>query len=289
MILVIPDCFTLYGGSQYMDSAGTGRYEEHLIAELVPYIDSRYRTAGPAARAVAGKSSGGFGALRLAMLHPEIFPHAACHSVDMLFEVGYSRDFAKCVSALSKFGGSFERFLKDFKAARAKDSFPHELVNAAAMAACYSPNPRSPLGFDLPFDEYTGELRPEVWRKWKAHDPLELAQHCRAGLHKLRTVYFDCGTKDEFFLHLGARALSRRLKELGVRHEYEEHGGGHFDTASRLDRSFALLGQAMAGGRPLRERRTAALSGSGRRLPCEDVAPWGLALRGRRPLGRRKA
>jgi len=248
MILVIPDCFTLYGGSQYMDSPGTGRYEEHLTAELVPYIDARYRTAGARARAVAGKSSGGFGALRLAMRHPEIFPHAACHSGDMLFEVGYARDFAKCVCALARFGGSFARFLNDFKAARAKDRFPHELVNAAAMAACYSPNPRSPLGFDLPFDEHTGEMRPKVWRRWKRHDPLELARACRAGLRKLRTIYFDCGARDEFFLHLGARALSRRLKELGVRHGYEEHDGGHFDTGERLDRSFSLLGRAMARG-----------------------------------------
>jgi S-formylglutathione hydrolase FrmB len=89
-------------------------------------------------------------------------------------------------------------------------------------------------------------LRSEVWRKWKEHDPLELASRRVAELRKLKTIYFDCGAKDEFFLHLGARALSRRLKKLGVRHAYEEHEGGHFDTAARLDRSFTLLGRAMA-------------------------------------------
>ncbi|MBI5244683.1 MAG: esterase [Elusimicrobia bacterium] len=246
MLLVIPDCFTLYGGSQYMDSIGTGRYEEHLCVELAPYIDSRYRTAGPKARAAAGKSSGGYGALRLAMRRSEVFPHIACHSADLLFEVGYGRDFARCVCALSRYGGSFENFLREFRKARAKDAFPHELVNCAAMAACYSPNPKSALGFDLPFDEWTGELKPEVWRRWKENDPVELAPRCRAKLRKLKTLYFDCGLKDEFFLHLGARALSRRLKALGVRHVFEEHAGGHFDTAARLDRSFALLGRVMA-------------------------------------------
>ncbi|HAH05586.1 MAG TPA: esterase [Elusimicrobia bacterium] len=244
MILVIPDCFTALGGSQYLDSAGTGRYEEHIVSELVPYIDARYRTR-PGARAVMGKSSGGYGALRLAMRHPEVFPHAVSHSGDALFEVCYGREFAKCASALTRFGGRFERYFSEFRKARVKDAFPNELVNIAAMAACYSPAPKSPWGFELPFDEETGELKPEVWRRWKQHDPVEMAPRHAAGLRKLKTLWFDCGCKDEFFLHLGARALSRRLKALGVRHRYEEHGGGHFDTASRLDVSFPLLGKAL--------------------------------------------
>ena len=36
MILVLPDCITRYGGSQYLNSSATGRYEDHLIDELVP-------------------------------------------------------------------------------------------------------------------------------------------------------------------------------------------------------------------------------------------------------------
>src|SRR5215510_14494206 len=43
-ILVMPDCFTRFGGSQYVDSAATGRYETHLVHELVPWVDERYRS-----------------------------------------------------------------------------------------------------------------------------------------------------------------------------------------------------------------------------------------------------
>ena len=64
MILVMPDCFTRYGGSQYLNSSATGRYEDHVVQELVPHIDARYRTlSGRAHRGVAGKSSGGSSSL----------------------------------------------------------------------------------------------------------------------------------------------------------------------------------------------------------------------------------
>ncbi|MFA6091612.1 MAG: alpha/beta hydrolase-fold protein [Elusimicrobiota bacterium] len=237
-LLVVPDCFTLMGGAQYMDSPAVGAYETHLISELVPYVDARYRTAG---RAVCGKSSGGYGALRLAIRHPEVFPHVAAHSPDLFFEVCYGRDIHGCVNALAPWKHHPDLYFREFKASRAKDAFPHALVNSMAMAACYSPDPKSPMGFVLPFDPYTGELVPEVWARWKKNDLLEVsAAHARA-LRKLKTIYLDCGTKDEFFLHLGARAFSRRLGGLKIRHRYEEHGGGHFDTAERLETSLPLL------------------------------------------------
>jgi len=44
IILVAPDCFTRLGGSQYLDSPATGRYETHLIEEVIPHIDRRFRT-----------------------------------------------------------------------------------------------------------------------------------------------------------------------------------------------------------------------------------------------------
>src|SRR5205807_6310336 len=81
VILVLPDCFTRLGGSQYLNSTATGRYEDYVTAELVPYIDARYRTiAAPEGRAVFGKSSGGYGALIMGLRHADLFSALACHS-----------------------------------------------------------------------------------------------------------------------------------------------------------------------------------------------------------------
>jgi len=246
-ILVIPDCFTRLGGSQYLNSAGTGLYEDHIVTELVGYIDSKYRTTRSAAgRAVMGKSSGGYGAVMLAMRHPEVFSHAVSHSGDMFFELCYANDFPRCATALGKYDGSFLKFLTRFAAARDKSRFPHELVNMAGMAACYSANRKSELGFDLPFDERTGETKEKVFKRWLQHDPVRLAPKRVAALKKLTTLFFDCGVRDEFHLHLGARKFSDTLKALKVKHTHEEHAFGHFDMADRYDVGFAKLSEGFA-------------------------------------------
>src|SRR5579871_3924411 len=60
VIAVLPDCFTIFGGAQYINSSALGRYEDYLIDEIIPYIDTTYRTlADRGHRAIAGKSSGG--------------------------------------------------------------------------------------------------------------------------------------------------------------------------------------------------------------------------------------
>jgi len=247
-VLIMPDCFTAFGGSQYLDSTATGRYETHILSELIGFFEDKMTlNPRPESRAVAGKSSGGYGALMLAMRHPDVFGHVASHSGDMFFEACYGPDLLKGVTALGRYGGSIERFLKEFRAARDKDGFDHALVNLAGMSACYSPNPKSRTGFDLPCDPRTAELIPQVWARWKALDPVTLAAKSPAGLKKLKTLFFDAGTRDEFHLHLGARKFSSVLKGLGVKHTYEEHGLGHFDSAARWDVSLALLSRRVAG------------------------------------------
>jgi len=39
VIAVFPDCFTLLGGSQYVNSGAIGRYEDYLCDEVVPFVD----------------------------------------------------------------------------------------------------------------------------------------------------------------------------------------------------------------------------------------------------------
>lgn len=246
-LLVVADAFTAYGGSQYLNSSATGRYEDFIVRELVPFIEDKFAAGGRAgARALLGKSSGGFGALTLGMRHPGVFGHIFAHSADMGFETCYGLDLPRLVNALDKYGGSALKFKQAFLASREKEGFDHAAINILAMAACYSPNPRSPLGFDLPCEPRTGELDSSVWRRWEALDPVKAASRHRAGLKKLSTLAFDCGRRDEAFLHLGARRLAAVLKKLAVPHVYEEHERGHFDMNGRYDRSLALLSRRLA-------------------------------------------
>ncbi|PYT06395.1 MAG: esterase [Acidobacteria bacterium] len=246
-VLVMPDGFTRYGGSQYINSPATGRYEDHIVEELVPWVDRRLRTLPDAShRGLMGKSSGGYGALVLAMRHPELFGAAACHSGDMYFEYCYLPDFPRCASIVEEKGG-LEGFLRFFDAAPKKSREMLVALNIIAMSACYSPNPaRPPFFFELPFRERTGELRPDVFDRWLAHDPVRMIPKHEGALRGLKLLLLDCGTKDEWNLHLGARIFTSRLRERGIGFRYDEFDDGHLDITYRYDISLPLLTKALS-------------------------------------------
>ena len=100
-IIVWVDCWTSLGGSQFLDSPGTGRYHTYLCEEIVPWVDRRYRTL-PARdhRGIAGKSSGGYGAMVTPMLRPDLWGGLATHAGDALFEMCYLPEFRASVRAL---------------------------------------------------------------------------------------------------------------------------------------------------------------------------------------------
>ncbi|HVS17448.1 MAG TPA: alpha/beta hydrolase-fold protein [Planctomycetota bacterium] len=241
-ILVLPDCFTRFGGSQYVDSSFLGPYESHLVQEVVPFVDEHYPVrAGP--RAVVGKSSGGFGALRLGMRHPELFGAVGSISGDVAFEDSLGMELLGMLRGLVPYDGDPAKFLLQFMAEPDLSGDGHAVINALAMAACYSPNPASALGFDLPVDLRTGERIESVWQRWLAFDPLNAVVEHADSLKRLRSLHLECGLRDEFHLQWGTRRLSARLRELGVPHHHEEHAGGHRGLDHRL---LALLPKLVA-------------------------------------------
>jgi enterochelin esterase family protein len=243
MIAVMPDCFTYYGGSQYINSAATGNYEDYLINEIVPYVDENFRTsASRKARAVMGKSSGGYGSLIMGIRHPDVFGLVCSTSGDAYFELCYPMDIPKAFRAIK---GDPVGFMKKFRAdeKKGKDDFP--AVNMIGMSACYSPNAESLWGYDLPFDLETGEMREDVWQRWLGHDPVRLVEKAVENLKSLKLLYIDAGTRDEFALDLGARVLSKRLRDLRVDHIHEEFDDGHFNISYRYDRSLELISESI--------------------------------------------
>jgi enterochelin esterase family protein len=245
-ILVMPDCATRFGGSQYLNSSATGRYEDHVASELVSWIDGRYRTlAEPAHRGVMGKSSGGYGALVLAMRHPDVFGAVASHSGDLYFVDCYRGDLPRTCTLLQRAGG-VEKWLESFHAKHQKKHDDMLAINMVAMAACYSPDPSAPLGIGFPFDLETARFRDDVWARWLEHDPLRLLERHADALRGMRLVYLDCGTNDEWHLHHGARMFARRLGELGIAHEHQEYDDGHMNVSYRYDVSLPKLTAALS-------------------------------------------
>lgn len=243
-IVVMPDCFTRYGGAQYMNSSALGNYEYYLIQEIIPFVDQQFRTMSDKFhRAVMGKSSGGYGALRLCMRNPDLFSACYAGSADMYFEYCYLPDIPKCYSTVNRLGG-LSLFFKEFFSAPKKSNEMITAMNIIAMSAAYSPNPdHTPYGFDLPFDEATGELRQDIWKKWKHHDLVVMMNDVQyqQSLRNLKGLFMDCGSRDEFHLHVGARIFSRILHDCKIPHEYEEYNDGHMSTSYRYDTALVKI------------------------------------------------
>jgi enterochelin esterase family protein len=245
-IFALPDCFTRFGGSQYLNSAATGRYEDYVIEELVPWVDAHYRTiAMPEARGVFGKSSGGYGSMILGMRHPETFRALASHSGDMYFELCYGHDFPAFCNGINQAGG-VEAWWQQFHSRLKPRREDLEVLNILAMAACYSADSDAPLRIALPVDLNTCERVDAVWQRWLAWDPTEMLDRYADNLLNVRLLYMDCGTRDEFSLHFGARVMAKRLREHAISFEYQEFDDGHMNIQYRYDVSLPMLAGALA-------------------------------------------
>lgn len=247
LIVVAPNCFTRLGGSQYVDSPSVGRYATYLTDEVIPTVDRAFRTLPVReSRAIGGKSSGGFGALLLAMDRPDLFGGVVSHAGDMAFELSLLPEVGRVVRVLRKHGGPVA-FLRYFEALPRHRHDDVSTMMMLALAAAYTPDSAQPLGLQLPFHWETGELIPEIWARWKAWDPLQrLDAPARAqALAAMKLIYLDAGTRDEWFLDLGARLFSRKLSALGIAHEHEEFEDTHSGTSYRYAHSFPKLAAAM--------------------------------------------
>jgi S-formylglutathione hydrolase FrmB len=249
-VVVYLDAWTSLGGAQFLDSPGTGRYLSYIGDEVVPFVDARYRTEPVAARrGVAGKSSGGYGAMVLPMLRPDLFGGLVTHAGDALFEACYLPDFREAARALrDQYDGSYDAFWADFRSrpGRSKQT-DGVLLNVWCMAACYSTDADGTVR--LPFEPSTGRLVPETWDRWLAWDPVRMVRRHAEALRGLRAIWIDAGRGDEFFLDLGAEAFRNELSAVGVdgdRVRFELFDGTHGGIEWRYPDAIAWLAEGLS-------------------------------------------
>lgn len=223
VIVVAADFSTPVGSSWYVNSSATGNWEDFMVRELVPHVDSVYRTlASRDSRGIAGDGPGAYGAIRFGMLHPELFgavygmqPVASGPNIQPTHSRPNFELMARAVSIDDLGADGFSRIF-------------------TSIYQAFSPNPnRPPLFFDPPARRVAGgiEVDTTVMADFQQRFALtELVPAYADNLKSLRGLKFDWGRQDTLVDHIyGAQALSNRLVEFGVPHEAEEHGGGFRD------------------------------------------------------------
>jgi S-formylglutathione hydrolase FrmB len=242
-LLVYVDAWTAYGGSQFVDSPGTGRYHTYLCEDVVPFVDRHYRTlAGPAHRGLQGKSSGGFGAMITPMLRPDLFGGLATHAGDALYELLYLPEVGKAVRALRPFDGSPEAWWADFSTRSSSERGDDmDLLMMYGVAACFSASDDGTP--ELPFDPVSGRVREEVWARWLAWDPVRMVDRYAEALRGLTAIWIDGGRRDQYYLDLGAVAFRDALSRIGVTDtvHFELFDGTHSNIDWRYPISLAWL------------------------------------------------
>ncbi len=231
-VYVFCDAMTSWGGSQFINSAGMGRYEDFIAIDLVGAVRENFRVSPrPEQWCVAGGSSGGYGALHLASAHPEIFGLAAAIAPDSFFEASLLGEIWTALPVIEKMGGvrGVHAELESGRLTRRKDS--HVVLNAIAMGLCYASDGRGDV--DFPVNLRTGVLISEVWQKWKRHDPVVFLADRASNVMKIKSIYLDAGTRDQFHLQFGTRQIADVLKRLGARFTHQEFDGTHFDIGER--------------------------------------------------------
>lgn len=241
-ILVCPDYCTKFGGSQFVDSSFFGPQAKSIVEELFPFCEKNLPILPDwKCRTVIGRSSGGFGALRLALDYPRSVGAVAAHSADSAFDLLFKSDLTTLCDKTRSFSNNVELYLKKI---RSLDKVLPGDVHAMMLlgtAGFYSPNPDSALGYDLPIDLYSGEIIENVWNQWLEHDPVQVIRKKGNNLRLLSHLYIECGLSDQFRLLYGARQMHLALQQIGIAHDYEEFSDNHSGTDYRFDVSIPKL------------------------------------------------
>src|SRR6266850_5286173 len=98
-----------FGGTSFYTNTrdGSEKWEDAIVSEFVPLIESTYRVnASRATRGISGTSMGGYGALKIAMRHPDLFGSASAHSAVLLQDLSAAKVSA---GRVARFQALFDR------------------------------------------------------------------------------------------------------------------------------------------------------------------------------------
>jgi S-formylglutathione hydrolase FrmB len=273
MIIVLPDGYNALGGSFYTNSSYFnqsvfGLYEDYIVNDVVGYIDSHYNT-DTTKRAIDGISMGGYGALKLAFKHSDIFKSASSHSGPIAFEIFLEPDPNTGYTMIDYV--HFENPVIDtitgdtigFQIPYPPILGPERPLTTMmfAMAGAFSPKVGSLSDFNIADYEFPldtvpgtggtmwvgvvlpfrpdGSIKDEIFSGWLEHDPLNLAEENASDIiENGLNIFFGCGDMDDYLLNYHADALALKLTELGINFEYEIFNGTLYPGAPGFPGSF---------------------------------------------------
>ncbi|MEA3211541.1 MAG: hypothetical protein QOE70_4598 [Chthoniobacter sp.] len=238
LVVAVVDCRNRWGGSQYLNSSAQGNYTDYVCDEIVPTVEARFPLApGPNRRIVAGHSSGGYGALMLAMARQKLFAGVVALSPDSDFKVTH-RPAVERPEVQHVTPREVEAFTApDAGAPRPTDEFVELILG---LSAAYAPAER-PGGIRWLYDK-RGKFQPKVWQQWLEKDPLVLVRKHLDAFAADQRIYLDGAAHDEWGFNVSARKIFEVLRQRPSPVTFYEPPGGHGDhLPERLARGLTWI------------------------------------------------
>jgi S-formylglutathione hydrolase FrmB len=204
-------------GSLYENSPVSGRWLDFTVNELLPFIDTKFRTLRHRhSRALAGHFMGGRGALKLAMTHAELFSVVyALHPVAT--GMGYMP------------WGDLQLDWKNIYTAKTFDEIGSGKIFVGVSQAFSSNLNRPSFYCDLFKDEKNGVYEINVKTINKAKEGFlldETLNESADNLQTMRGIAFDWARFDSNRDHVYSnQEFSRKLRDLNIKHDAEEYNG----------------------------------------------------------------
>ena len=248
MIMVVAGGDSKMGGSFYVNSSVTGNWEDYIVKDLVSYVDRHFRTLSQAeSRGITGHSMGGFGALNIAMHHPEVFGAVYSMSPGLFDENGLAESFMFAQDRLIRDFVDYEAELASLPLGDARQrafAAPEEFSLAYGYA--FAPNPdRHPPYFDYPYTEMGGQLvrNEEIWKQWESGfgGIAEETAKYKDNLLKLKGIVVDYGIHDENpWIPKGSEYYGEQLTAAGIPVTVESYNGTHSNQLGQRIREYML-------------------------------------------------
>jgi S-formylglutathione hydrolase len=248
MIIVVASGDSKPGGSFYVNSPVTGNWEDHIVKDVVGYVDASFRTLPQAeSRGITGHSMGGFGALNIAMHHPDVFGAVYSMSPGLFDENGLAESFLFAREPLIRDFVEYEAELGSLPLEDAqKRMFAAPEQFSLAYGYAFAPNPdRHPPYFDYPYTEVDGQLVRDdaIWKKWESGFGCiaEEAVQYKENLLQLKGIVVDYGVHDENpWIPKGSEYYGEQLTAAGIPVKVESYNGNHSNQVGQRIREYML-------------------------------------------------
>ncbi len=221
MIVVSADGNNSLNGCWYTNSPVAGNWEDFIAKDVVNYVDENFRTIPvAAARGIAGHSMGGYGALKLATKHADVFGavYALNPYVDFAYLIDNSYIWSSCVKT----------------ALEADEVSTGNCVADAliGMSAAFAPDETNPPFYGCLFENKEGQKNNEIREKWLAQDPMQMINCNQDNLKSLRSITIDCSYSDALIKL--SENYSKALNEIGITNTFRFYMGK--DTSQVIQR-----------------------------------------------------